>query len=288
MLCLLTSRPSRGQEETLIKSSYGTLGPSSRRRWNRDRDEVITCAAAVGGLTFIPVPRGFRCLFSWTTTYMYDKTPVYAHHADLFWAHEPFKTIYVLQRVLTTMLLVPCWVIYYGILPRRFRPRASWSIKQIIVVKFMKRVSRVVEVAGVTWGTRDPTVAPEEGSLKETRFTWVPALPEELRTGIVDDDQVQCMPIGTYIWPKEPHPSIRMRKDSKDASPPPSSAENKPNSMADDLENAAADAPPRMIGIYLHGGGYCHYSAHESSGTSRVPRRLVKDGLFQEVHGQSC
>jgi hypothetical protein len=26
----------------------------------------------------------------------------------------------------------------------------------------------------------------------------------------------------------------------------------------------------------MHGGGYCHMSAHESSRTSRIPRRLIK------------
>ncbi|KZV76465.1 alpha/beta-hydrolase [Peniophora sp. CONT] len=213
---------------------------------------------------------------------MYDKTPVYEHFEDHFWAHEPWKTLYVLQRVLVTMLLVPGWVLYYGIMPRRYRPRPSWSIKQIIIVKFMKRVSRVVEVAGVTWGTHDPTVAPDPKSLKETRFEWVPELTGDLRTGIVDDPHVECKPVGTYIWPKEPKASTRMRGNTKSVREKQSTAQARPD--AADLENDAADAPPRLVGIYLHGGGYCHYSAHESSGTSRVPRRLVEDGLFQEIH----
>jgi hypothetical protein len=52
-----------------------------------------------------------------------------------------------------------------------------------------------------------------------------------------------------------------------------------------DVEAAAAVAvvPPR-IGIFLHGGGYVHMSAHESSRTSRIPRRLIKDGLFSEIY----
>jgi hypothetical protein len=222
---------------------------------------------------------------------LYDKHPTYAHHEDLFWAHEPYKTIYVLQRILTTVLLVPCWVLYYGILPRRFRPRPSWSISQIVVVKFMKRIGKVVERAGVTWGTRDPTQAPDEATLKETRFVWASPLPDDLRTGIVDDEVVPCKPVGMYVWPKDLHPSVRARK-SVEKRGSSSSAESGDSGLTavdadSDPEGDAADAPPKIVAIYMHGGGYCHYSAHETAGTSRIPRRLVKDGLFEEIYGES-
>jgi hypothetical protein len=42
------------------------------------------------------------------------------------------------------------------------------------------------------------------------------------------------------------------------------------------VEAYAADFPPRVIGLYLHGGGYCHLPVHEKSTTSRIPRRLMK------------
>jgi hypothetical protein len=285
---------------------------------------------------------------------MYDKTPVYPHQQHLPWAHEPLKYIYVFQRVFTTLLFVPLWAIYYTILPRSFRPRPSWSITQIVVVNFTKRIYKVTEVAGVTWGTRDPTYEPEESSLKETRFAWVPPLSDELRTGIVDDHQVPCQRVGTYIWPKFTSHNLRMRcifqsgggiasqspyhkKDalgdvptlisqsdevldySTTATSIPASQYRLPkmdvhvtealhytgDANCDvDLEADAANPPPRMIGVYLHGGGYCHMSAHENSGTSRIPRHLMKvrsawrlcavyamlilldkDNLFEEIHG---
>ncbi|KAI0064317.1 alpha/beta-hydrolase [Artomyces pyxidatus] len=190
---------------------------------------------------------------------MYDKTPVYPHQEHLYWAHEPWKSIYVWQRLFTTLLLVPIWALYHLLTPRSTRPRPSWSITQIIVVKFTKRIYKVTEVAGVTWGTRDPTKAPDERTLKETRFAWVPPLPEELRTGIVDDKEVACMKVDAQFFTGDADANV-------------------------DIESDAADAPPRMIGIFLHGGGYCHMSAHENSGTSRIPRRLIKDKLFQEIH----
>ena len=249
-------------------------------------------------------------------TTMYDKTPVYPHQQHLTWAHEPLKTIYVFQRLFTTLLLVPLWIIYYAALPRSFRPRSSWSLTQIIVVKFTKRIYKVTEVAGVTWGTRDPTQEPDEVSLKETRFAWVPPLPDELRTGVVNDGEVQCLRVGTFVWPKAPFSAVRMRTvlggggsvadlypqkyipDNVPAIPPQLHAVEECITSASqytlpklpkldahlpevlhtdaDVEADAVDSPPHMIGIYLHGGGYCHMSAHESSGTSRIPRRLMK------------
>jgi hypothetical protein len=261
---------------------------------------------------------------------MYDKTPVYPHQQHLPWAHEPLKSIYVFQRLLTTILLVPLWAIYYSILPRSFRPRPSWSITQIVVVKFTKRIYKVTEVAGVTWGTRDPTLEPNEKSLKETRFVWVPPLPRDLCTGIVNDDQVLPQKVGTYVWPKLAPPGAHLRchvkggGDGRISELPyfeqnPSGAvhtvgppfesdddittintpattyklpkvdvhEDEPlHSIGDaiknlDVEASAADSPPPVIGLYLHGGGYCHMSAHEKSGTSRIPRRLMKVQLTQ-------
>ena len=244
---------------------------------------------------------------------MYDKTPVYPHQQHLPCAHEPLKSIYVFQRLLTTILLVPLWLIYYSILPRSFRPRPSWSITQIIVVKFTKRIYKVTEIAGVTWGTRDPTQQPDENSLTETRFAWVPTLPDELCTGVVNDDQVLRQRVGTFIWPKILPPSARLRSiiksggghsleenvslvkdipnDSVTVFSTPASQYKLPQidvgieealpylgtaAKDVDVEADAADCPPHVIGLYLHGGGYCHMSAHEKSGTSRVPRRLMK------------
>lgn len=34
----------------------------------------------------------------------------------------------------------------------------------------------------------------------------------------------------------------------------------------------------------MHGGGYCHMSAHENSRTSNIPRRLMKGDHFSEIY----
>ncbi|KAF8062220.1 Alpha/Beta hydrolase protein [Lyophyllum atratum] len=190
----------------------------------------------------------------------------YPHHAHLPYSREPLKSLYVSQRMFTTLALVPCWALYYSIVPRSYRPRESWSLRQIINVNFTRRIYRITEVAGVTYGTRDPESAPAQGSLKETRFEWVEPLPEALKTGIVNGEvgQVPFKPVGCYVWPKEPPPELERIKQGRDC---------------EDLK----DKPP-VIGVFMHGGGYCHMSAHESSRTSRIPRRLTNDKMMSEIY----
>ena len=56
---------------------------------------------------------------------------------------------------------------------------------------------------------------------------------------MVNDDMVEPMErVGTYVWERR----------------------------ADD--DAKADGAGRFVGVYLHGGGYTHFSAHEDSQTS--------------------
>jgi hypothetical protein len=59
-------------------------------------------------------------------------------------------------------------------------------------------------MAGVVWGVRDHTKEPEQASLKETRFQWIDPLPKELQKGILDDQEVPCVKVGTFVWPKYP------------------------------------------------------------------------------------
>ncbi|KAJ3794962.1 Alpha/Beta hydrolase protein [Lentinula aff. detonsa] len=181
---------------------------------------------------------------------LYDKTPQYPHFAHLPFAKEPFKAIYVFQRIITTVLLVPIWIL--ANLPRSRRPRQSWSLRQIIFVNFTRRIYRVTEVAGVTWGTRNPEEEPGPKELKETVFEWAPPLKESLRKGVVLDrfGRVPFKRAGCFVWRRE--------------------ARNK------------KQIP--VIGIFFHGGGYSQLSAHEKSRTSHIPRRLMKNNLFTEIY----
>ncbi|KAI0916021.1 hypothetical protein AcV5_003475 [Taiwanofungus camphoratus] len=189
----------------------------------------------------------------------------YGYQEHMPFARQPFKAIYVAQRIITTLLMVPFWILYYAILPRRYRPRKSWSLKQIVAVNFTRRIYKVAELAGVTWGTRNPNEPCDNRKLKETRFEWIDPLPENLRTGIVVDKQVEFKKVGVFIWPKEcPADGLDINSSSSEAV-----LTNQP-----DVETSAGGIP--LIGIFLHGGGYCHMSAHESSGTSKIPRQLME------------
>ncbi|KAG6852621.1 hypothetical protein C0991_010392 [Blastosporella zonata] len=157
--------------------------------------------------------------------------------------------------------MVPYWAIYFTLVPKKCRPRESWSMRQIINVKFTRRIYKVTEVAGVTWGTRDPQKEPPVGSLKETRFEWAEPLPEPLRTGILASG-VPFTRVGCFIWPKDSLLEMETYKDVE--------------------EGDSGDIP--VIGIFMHGGAYCHMSAHESARTSRIPRRLIKDQMVSEVY----
>lgn len=59
-------------------------------------------------------------------------------------------------------------------------------------------------MAGVVWGVRDHTKEPAQSSLKETRFQWIDPLPKELQKGVVNDAEVPCVKVGTFVWPKHP------------------------------------------------------------------------------------
>ncbi|EKM58025.1 uncharacterized protein PHACADRAFT_206866 [Phanerochaete carnosa HHB-10118-sp] len=197
------------------------------------------------------------------------KETVPPHLEEMPYAKEPLKTAYVVQRLLTTLLLVPWWAMYYTVQPRR-KPRESWGIKQVISVKFTRRVYRVTELAGVTWGTRNPEKACKDRELKETRFEWADLLPEQFRSGIIVDDEVPFKRVGAFVWPRE------MPKELNQ--------EPKREPKQDTHIDLEAGGKQHIVAIFLHGGGYCHMSAHEKSSTSKIPRRLVKDKAFDEIY----
>lgn len=91
-------------------------------------------------------------------------------------------------------------------------------------------------------------------------------LDKELTTGVVDDTQVKPMErVGTYVWEK--------KKKSKN--------DTATVLKEDDEWESQATAVPdgknhfgEWVGIYLHGGGYTHFCAHESAQTSSKSNSL--------------
>lgn len=104
--------------------------------------------------------------------------------------------------------------------------------------------------------------------MKETEFVWVEPLKPEWRTGILkggvrdaNETQVPFVKVGCYLWPK--CEDIRNRD-----------IESGTEEFGTEEEEYSHGI--KLVGIFLHGGGYCHMSAHENSKTSQIPRDLIK------------
>ncbi|KAI9063761.1 alpha/beta-hydrolase [Trametes sanguinea] len=114
----------------------------------------------------------------------------YSYQEDMPYAREPLKTLYVCQRMFTTLVMVVWWALYYSIMPRSY---------------------------------------------------LIPTCPGKAET----HSDEELMDGGEF-------------------------------------EATAGEVP--VIGIFLHGGGYCHMSAHEGAPTSQIPERLMRDKVFTEIH----
>ncbi|KAK4047743.1 hypothetical protein OIV83_005251 [Microbotryomycetes sp. JL201] len=164
---------------------------------------------------------------------------------------------FVTARVGSSLFMIPSWIWKYRHPDSRARP--SWTLAQAVYVDFIRRVQGITELAGVQFGTRDVTRAPTE-ELKETRFEWIKGLKKDWTSGVLADKIVKPMKrVGTFVWEQQ----------------------------ADSLSVSSASADSTKggkIGIYLHGGGYTHFSAHEEAQTSIIPRRLMKSGNFESIY----
>ncbi|GAA5860395.1 hypothetical protein JCM1840_000246 [Sporobolomyces johnsonii] len=189
------------------------------------------------------------------------------------------KWLYCTGRVSSTLAMLPYWAVKHACYPR---PRESWSVSEALLIDFTRRVSAITDMAGVQHATRDPTVEPEKDALKETRFAWVPGVAGEMCCGVIDDEKVTPLKrVGTYIWEREPKPDL----DDEDANDKDAEVEQEDHDEAGRCaEGEACDARGDLVGIYFHGGGYTHFSAHEESQTSTIPRRLMQCDYFASIH----
>lgn len=182
--------------------------------------------------------------------------------------HHPYRNPLLLRyafctaRVGSSLFMIPSWIWKYRHPEARARP--SWSLAQAVYVDFIRRVQGITELAGVQFGTRDVTVAPRE-ELKETRFEWIKGMQKDWVSGILADKIVKPMKrVGTFVWENKDH----MEGDTSS------------KSSGGDGESDHGG----KVGIYLHGGGYTHFSAHEEAQTSIIPRRLMKSGNFDSIY----
>lgn len=185
------------------------------------------------------------------------------------------KWLYCTNRVSGTLFMLPYWAIKYLV---QSRPRKSWSLAETLLVDFTRRVSAITDMAGVQHATRDPTEEPDPSSLKETRFEWVPGIAGEMCSGVVDDQNVRPLArVGTFVWER----ASDVREDyangdwkGEEVDQEDYDEELSQGGFSDEVGNGD------LVGIYFHGGGYTHFSAHENAQTSAIPRRLLMVRLF--------
>lgn len=179
-------------------------------------------------------------------------------HPHLPYSKQPVKAFYIFYQICSALFLVPIWLLFY--IKVSNRPRKSWSISQSITVKFLRKMHKMSEVSNVSFHIRDPHVEGKSG--KYTDFKFIPTLERKKMKGVLDIDNLDCHPlIGTYVWPK-----------------------HRANLKYNEGRDVESDNKRKLVGIYVHGGAYAHMSAHEDCQTSIIPKRLMKNGSFLEVH----
>lgn len=179
------------------------------------------------------------------------------------------KWLYCTHRVGSSLALLPYWAIKYAL---GKRPRPSWSIRETLLIDFTRRVSAISDQAGVQHATRDPTEEPKRDSLKETRFEWAPGIAGDLCCGVLDDCEVHPLErVGTFIWERAEDVRVDYTRFNDKGTREDAGDDASILSYGQDGGDKGD-----LVGVYLHGGGYTHFSAHENAQTSAIPRRLME------------
>lgn len=113
---------------------------------------------------------------------------------------QPFKALYIAQRTLSSLALIPFWYLKY--LHVSARPRTSWTALEAVVVRFIRRMIYMNEATGIMLDRTDKTKQVDDSTLKETSFVWLDAVDESLVHGIAKNEDVKPVRIPGYIWPK--------------------------------------------------------------------------------------
>lgn len=113
---------------------------------------------------------------------------------------QPFKGLYILQRVLGTPAPVPYWVVKYCCASAR--PRRTWTLSETVCVMALRRTMRIDEVTGIMLERTDKTKEVDDRSLQETSFFWLPPVEDGLVKGTAKNEGVKPTRIPGYVWPQ--------------------------------------------------------------------------------------
>lgn len=113
---------------------------------------------------------------------------------------QPFKGLYILQRALSTLLLIPYWTIKYSLASAR--PRETWTLGEAVWVMVLRRMMRINEATGIMLEWTDKTKEVDDRSLQETSFVWLPPVENLLVRGTAKSGDVKPAKIPGYVWPR--------------------------------------------------------------------------------------
>lgn len=88
---------------------------------------------------------------------------------------QPWKSLYLFGFVLHLFIKIPYWILTS--IPRKNRPRPTWSIKKCVNVYILRRLTEFPVKLGVVI-KRDLTIEVSDATLKNAKFAWIPGLKE--------------------------------------------------------------------------------------------------------------
>ncbi|KAL0069249.1 hypothetical protein AAF712_003613 [Marasmius tenuissimus] len=152
---------------------------------------------------------------------------------------QPIKGLYVLGRVLSLLLLVPSWSLYYLLAKK---PRASWTVGQSVAVCALRWIVPLNAECGLSPDSVSKVNPPSE--FKESSLIWMEPANEKLVRGLAKDERVRPVKVPGYVWPRG-------------------------KGLDDD------DAQEGFVALFIHGGGYMMGNGTENFGELDIARKLL-------------
>ncbi|KAF8079281.1 Alpha/Beta hydrolase protein [Lyophyllum atratum] len=161
-------------------------------------------------------------------------------------ARQPLKGLYVSIRLLSLVVNVPLWTLYYAVFSS---PRASWTLKEAVLVRLFRYLMPLNALCDLAPLTTDKSQEVPQSKLKETSFIWLEPAEDALITGVARDAKVGPVRIPGYIWPKE----TPIRADGG------------------------------LVGLWIHGGGYMMGNGSETFPENDIARRVYQNTKVKHI-----
>ncbi|KAL1742139.1 Alpha/Beta hydrolase protein [Schizophyllum fasciatum] len=161
--------------------------------------------------------------------------------------HQPVKAVYLTGQILLTCLVrLPYWTLIS--LPRSWRPRPSWSLKQCLTVKIVRVYSRIIDHVGeLRTFPNHEAIVPGEG----VNGVWLDPVPDLLV------DELKAWAIAQGVEPVR-IPGYWIHSPDTGITP------------------GAPPQPGEKVILHLHGGYYKILSAHPSDPCNVIPQGLLR------------